>query len=391
MVKRRRTTRTKRRIAHPAAIFAVLLAVLCAGAFLLWRQNHKAQGQKRIHRVAVYQPRHHVPRPSGQESLQQFRLAMESAGREDVWVKENPASWRDGMDVVLLPRAYNAIEHAILRSAQEHNLRLTQAGLATNRSGMRSFQVTAYFGTDAVCRWRMREVPRILRVAIVIDDLGQNMRAARDLLRLRSPLTFSVMPRLPFSRQTAEAAHEAGIEVMLHLPMQPLADSAPDVSPDEIKVGMGNRAVGEIIASDLTSVPYAAGVNNHMGSRATSDPLLMKEVMESLAARHLFYIDSRTAASSVALDVARRADVPSFYRSVFLDDTQTIPYTLSQLRRLCRIAQIQGVALAIGHPYPSTIAALRQFLPTLDREDIQLVRASTLLRQQAAVRLSPRT
>ncbi|HEV2417321.1 MAG TPA: divergent polysaccharide deacetylase family protein [Terriglobia bacterium] len=237
----------------------------------------------------------------------------------------------------------------------------------------------------------MRETPRILRVAIVIDDLGQSMGAARDLLRLRSPLTFSVMPRLPFSRQTAAAAHRAGIEVMLHLPMQPLADSAPDVSPDEIKVGMGSRAVGEIIATDLASVPYAAGVNNHMGSRATSDPRLMKEVMASLAARHLFYIDSRTAASSVALDVARRSDVPSFYRSVFLDDTRTIPYTLSQLRKLSRIAESKGMALAIGHPYPSTIDAMRQFLPALDREDIQLVRASALLRQVAAGRLSPRT
>lgn len=391
MVKRRRKTRTRKRIAHPAAIFATLLAILCAGVFLLWWQSHKASERKRTHHVAVYQPRYYAPRPSGQESLQQFRLAMESAGREDVWVKESPTSSRDGLDVVLLPRAYAAVEHAILRSAQEHGLRLTQAALAPNRGGMRAFQVTAYSGIDVVCSWRMRETPRILRVAIVIDDLGQNMRATRDLLRLHSPLTFSVMPRLPFSRQTAEAAHQAGIEVMLHLPMQPLADSAPDVSPNEIKVGMGSRAVGEIIATDLASVPYAAGVNNHMGSRATSDPRLMKEVMASLAARHLFYIDSRTAASSVALEVARRSDVPSFYRSVFLDDTRTIPYTLSQLRRLCRIAEIKGVALAIGHPYPSTIGALRQFLPALDREDIQLVRASTLLRQPAAVRLSPRT
>lgn len=317
---------------------------------------------------------------------------MKSAGREDIWVKESsPPSSRDGLDVLLLPRAYDSVEHAILRSAQEHDLRLAQTVLATNRNGMRAIQVTAYSGTDAVCRWQMREVPRILRVAIVIDDLGQNMEAARDLMRLRSPLTFSVMPRLPFSRQTAEAAHQAGIEVMLHLPMQPLADSASDVSPDEIKVGMGSRAVDKIIATDLDSVPYAAGVNNHMGSRATSDPRLMKEVMASLAARHLFYIDSRTAASSVALDVARRSDIPSFYRSVFLDDTRTIPYTLSQLRRLCHIAEIQGVALAIGHPYPSTIGALRQFLPALDREDIQLVRASTLLRQPAAARLSPST
>ncbi|MGH9354471.1 MAG: divergent polysaccharide deacetylase family protein [Terriglobia bacterium] len=315
-------------------------------------------------------------------------MAIERAGGEDVWIKENSASSRNPVDVLLLPRAYDAIEHAILRSGHEQDLRVAQLSNSAGRGGMRSIQVTAFSGRDALCRWRMREVPRILRVAIVMDDLGQNMAAARGLLRLHSPLTFSVMPRLHFSREIAEAAHQAGIEVMLHLPMQPRDDSAPDVSPHEIKVGMGSREVSGIIAADLASVPYVAGVNNHMGSRATSDPRLMSEVMAALAARHLFYIDSRTTASSVALEVARRADVPSFYRSVFLDDTRTVPYTLGQLRKLCHVAESQGAALAIGHPYPSTIAALGQFLPELQRDDIQLVRVSTLLSLQAAARLS---
>ncbi|MGH9343123.1 MAG: divergent polysaccharide deacetylase family protein, partial [Terriglobia bacterium] len=327
--------------------------------------------------------------PGGPEAIQRFRSAIERAGGVNVWVKKHSTLSRNAVNVLLVPSAYNAIEQAIARAAQDRDLRMTQTILATDHGGMRSMQVTAYFRRDAVCRWQMREVPRILRVAIIIDDLGQNMSAARDLLSLRSPLTFSVMPRLPFSRETAEAAHQAGIEVMLHLPMQPFADSAPDVSPHEIKVGMGGREVSGIIATDIASVPYVAGVNNHMGSRATSDPRLMNEVMAALAARHLFYIDSRTAASSVALEVARRAGVPSFYRSVFLDDTRTVPYTLGQLRRLSRVAEDRGVALAIGHPYPSTIAALRQFLPNLERDDIQLVRVSALLNQKAAARLSP--
>ncbi|MGH9451600.1 MAG: divergent polysaccharide deacetylase family protein [Terriglobia bacterium] len=256
-------------------------------------------------------------------------------------------------------------------------------------SGMHSSRFTVYSGNRPVCEWTLREVPRITRVAIIVDDLGQNLDAAHDLLRLGAPLTFSVMPHLRYSRETADAAHREGIEVMLHLPMQPLLDSAPDVSPQELKVGMGGPEVDRIIQSGLASVPYAAGVNNHMGSRATTDGRLMGEVMTELAGRRLYYIDSRTIPNSVALAAARRAGVPSFYRSVFLDDSRSVPYTLGQLRELCRIAERRGAALAIGHPYATTIASLGQFLPDLERQDIQLVPVSQLLRQPEVSRMAP--
>jgi len=153
-------------------------------------------------------------------------------------------------------------------------------------------------------------------------------------------------------------------------------------------VGMRAPEVARIVESDLESVPNAAGVNNHMGSRATSDPALMAEVMKELSARKLYFIDSRTAPSTVALDAARRAGIPAFYRSVFLDDTETVDYTLAQLRGFRDLVERQGAALAIGHPHPTTIAALATFLPEFDRDDIELVPASQLVRLPEVARLS---
>ncbi|HUY12960.1 MAG TPA: divergent polysaccharide deacetylase family protein, partial [Terriglobia bacterium] len=129
--------------------------------------------------------------------------------------------------------------------------------------------------------------------------------------------------------------------------------------------------------------------NNHMGSQATADPVLMQAVMTVLASRHLFFIDSRTTAETVALDVARRTGVPAFYRSVFLDDSQNVNYTLGQLRQFCDAVKRQGAAIAIGHPYPTTLAALVRFLPEFDREEIELVPASRLARSPEFARLSP--
>ncbi len=232
-------------------------------------------------------------------------------------------------------------------------------------------------------------VPARYAVAIVIDDMGQSLRAAEELIALRQNLTLSVMPNLPFSRQTAEQAHRAGLEVMLHLPMQPEPGSHASVSPRQIALGMKPQQVEQLVESGLASVPYVEGVNNHMGSAATANRALMEDVMHVLASRRLFFIDSRTTPATVALDVARRMGVPAFYRSVFLDDTESVPATLSQLRLLIADARRRGAALAIGHPYPTTIAALREFLPGISRDGVALVPVSQLIERPQVARLWP--
>ena len=176
---------------------------------------------------------------------------------------------------------------------------------------------------------------------------------------------------------------------MLHLPMDPEPGPHAAAGQDALRQGMGEAEARRIIDGDLASVPFAQGVNNHMGSRATKNAPLMAEVMKVLADRKLYFIDSRTTAETVALNAARRQGVPSFYRAVFLDDEQTVPYTLSQLRRFCTVVKEQGAALAIGHPHATTLAALQQFLPEFERADIELVPASQLVHLPEVAHLSP--
>ena len=177
---------------------------------------------------------------------------------------------------------------------------------------------------------------------------------------------------------------------MLHLPMEALPNVKGSGGENTLREGMPGIEVERIIASGLDSVPYASGVNNHMGSRATTSASLMSEVMRTLASRRLYFIDSRTSASSVALRAAHEAGLPAFYRSVFLDDTENVEYTLGELQRLCGVVREQGVGLAIGHPHPTTLAALGRFLPELDRDDIELVPPSKIVRLPEVARLSPR-
>lgn len=334
----------------------------------------------------------------------EIRKAVEQAGGSEVWIKKMPeAGSAAGLtareasaEVVATPEYFKKVAAAIRNQASRQGLEVEVQSVGgrafppgRSGNGEQALEIRLTHQQRLVARWRLREVAQIRRAAIVIDDLGEDLEAARKLLELPYPLTFSVLPDLPYSARTAEEAHRRGREVMLHLPMQPRPGAPAPPGPGEIRVGMTNEEVTRIVASDLGSVPHARGVNNHMGSRATADPVLMAALMRVLADRRLFFVDSRTTAQTTALAEARRLGVPSFFRSVFLDDTETVPYSLRQLRQLRRVAEQKGMALAIGHPYPSTIAALAEFLPELERDDIQLVPASELVRQPEVAHLSP--
>jgi uncharacterized protein len=277
---------------------------------------------------------------------------------------------------------------AVQQKSQKHNLDLvTSASNTTAR--MHAVNLRAIQRGQRVIQIQLREVPRLLRAAIVIDDVGHDMEAARKLLALDYPLTFSVLPYDHYTRVAAQEAHRSGREVMLHLPMEP--EPGPHASPGKgaVLVGMDATEVESVVQNDLNSVPYVTGVNNHMGSRATKYAAPMANVMKILAEHHLYFIDSRTTAASMALEAAQSQHVPAFYRTVFLDDTETVPYTLGQLREFRKKVEQEGVALAIGHPHATTITALEKFLPEFERADIELISPSQIVRLPEVAHLHP--
>lgn len=216
------------------------------------------------------------------------------------------------------------------------------------------------------------------RLAIILDDLGYDQASADAVLKIPFRLTVSVIPGLPRSTEVAEEAQSRGDEVILHLPMESESDTAP-AEPVELRVGMPLDQVNQILESMLESVPGAAGVNNHEGSRATADRGLMQELMPALRRRGLFFVDSRTTAKTVAYDVARQDGVLAASRNVFLDDTPSREAILSQLDLAAREARKKGSAIAIGHPHPATIAALEEGLPRIHAQGIELVFVSSLV------------
>ena len=217
------------------------------------------------------------------------------------------------------------------------------------------------------------------RVSIVIDDMGADLEKLRALMRLDSPITIAVMPHLKYSAQVATEAHARGWDVIMHLPMEPQDMGENDPGVGALLVVMTPEEVRTQMVNDFKTVPYALGVNNHMGSKFTEDAELMKVVMQEVKKKKMFFLDSRTSPDSVVEKLARSMKVDSAVRNVFLDNTREKGYIKGQIRELVSIAKKRGKAIGIGHPYPETIEALAETVDELGRQGVTVVRLSDLV------------
>ncbi len=223
----------------------------------------------------------------------------------------------------------------------------------------------------------LRDWPKI---AIVIDDLGNNRTRFRHVAALPSGLTLSFLTYALAIEELAEEARAAGHEVMLHVPMEPQGRSpaVPGLLTSELPVAELDRR----IQGALSRLPRAAGINNHMGSRFTEDREKMRRVLSAVRSKGLYFLDSKTSPKSAGLSVARELGVPSIARDVFLDHEIDARAIRRQLKQLERVARERGYAVAIGHPHAATIEALREWLPTLPGKHLTITPLSDIIASQ---------
>ena len=204
-------------------------------------------------------------------------------------------------------------------------------------------------------------------LTLIIDDLGQNPARDQRVLALPGPVTLAIMPDTPHATEFARQGHRARKIIMLHMPMDPATGPFawhPELPLPELESRL-NAA--------LLKVPFAAGINNHMGSRMTAQPVAMAWLMAELQRRHLFFVDSRTSAKTVAAAQAQKISLASVSRDVFLDDERTAEAITRQLQTAIQLARKQGSAVMIGHPYPVTLDVLERELPKLKAQGIEWI------------------
>jgi len=217
------------------------------------------------------------------------------------------------------------------------------------------------------------------QVAFVLDDWGYNLNNIDALFQIDRPVTLAVLPHLRYSKEISDRVqkHSRGYDLILHLPLESKSGRAQE--RDTIRRNMQKERILSILKDDIEGVPGIIGVSNHQGSRATEDREIMKTILEELKRRDLFFLDSRTTPVSVCGNISRKIRLKYAERSVFLDlgqkkdEKQNRAYIKKQIKELINIAKIKGSAIAIGHDRKLTLEVIKDSIPEIEKENIEIV------------------
>lgn len=223
------------------------------------------------------------------------------------------------------------------------------------------------------------EVKERGKMAIVIDDFGYSKEPIGAFAGIAHPLTFAVLPYQPFSNEAAARGLSSGHQIILHLPMEPLAQ-AEQSEKLTITVNMSDNEIQEMTKKAIQSIPGLIGVNNHQGSRATADRRVMKVVLGEIKSNNLFFLDSRTSSQSIGAEIARQMGIKTGENQLFIDNTDEVSAIKAKLRTAQEMSVKYGSVIVIGHARMNTATAVSEMTSELEAKGIQLVFLSQMVK-----------
>jgi polysaccharide deacetylase 2 family uncharacterized protein YibQ len=270
-----------------------------------------------------------------------------------------------------LTRAVQEVRGEVVRGVELHDARVE---LEIAHRGLR----THLFVLQRYAGYRLIEG----RIGLIVDDFGRIQDSiVEGFIALPEPWTAAVIPEPGISDAQARILAERGIPLMVHLPMEPVNGEVWDLGDGAIYSDTPPDRIGELLDDALAAIPGAEGINNHMGSLATTRTPVMRALMEALRERDLFFVDSRTTPASIGAGEASRAGVRWGARDIFLDSDDQIPLIEQQFRRALDRARTSGSVIIIGHPRSNTLAVLQQWIPRAREQGFEFVKVDRLLRR----------
>ena len=217
------------------------------------------------------------------------------------------------------------------------------------------------------------------KLAIIVDDCGYDIKSVRRLTDVGLPFSYAILPYKDFSNDALEVIKNTGNVPMLHLPMEPSNRSAMSEGKSTICTDMKEKEIRALTRKAIDSLPGVVGVNNHQGSKATTDKRVMETVLREMKKSDLFFVDSKTIGTSIARDMAREMGVKTARNDVFLDNSKDIEEIRAQVYKAIKLAEENGSAIAICHARPATVAMWEKYANEFRKSGVKFVHVTEVL------------
>ena len=236
-----------------------------------------------------------------------------------------------------------------------------------------------YYDKLQIYRLVLRQKIILAKIALVIDDWGYNNKVLRKALDLKIPITFAILPRLPYSTKIANRVNSSGHEAILHLPLEPHNAEKHPLEKNTIFTSMAQEEIEIILKEDITSVPDITGINNHMGSKATESEHVLNILFDYIKNNGLYFLDSYTSNNSLAPRIAKQKGILFAKRDVFIDNVNDKNHIKEQLLKAKSIAATKGNVIAIGHAKALTLDTIKEIIPQFEKEGFKFVYLTEIL------------
>lgn len=216
------------------------------------------------------------------------------------------------------------------------------------------------------------------KIAIIIDDFGWDKNVVSQFTSLNIPLTLAIIPELKYSNYVGTLAHKSGKEIIVHLPMEAINHSLAG-HPLKVTTTMSAAQIQSAVSKSFKDIQFAVGLNNHMGSKATSNIKTMESVMQELKNENKFFIDSNTISSSVGYSQAKKYHLKTARNDIFLDNSLQEKDMQKQFLAALALANKNGSVIIIGHAHPETANFLKKIIPELKKQGVEFVFSSQVV------------
>lgn len=285
--------------------------------------------------------------------------AIESAPVKETKTKANPVQVSNTIAPAPNPVSMVGEHCRIIQEPPEKNIDAAEYSDAPKDG-------TSPFDTAKDAPYAFPQAAKNAALAIVFDDAGEDMPSLKHCLSLPFPVTVAVMPGLPHSRESADAAYAAGAEVLLHQPMQ-AQNLKINPGPLAVTPQMSAETAASLVTSNMAALGHVAGVNNHEGSLITENTEVMAAIMQAAKSNGAYFLDSRTTSGTQVGMASTITGIPYYERDVFLDNSRDKAAIIEQVRRALAIANNDGAAIMIGHVRndDALVSTLREIAPSL--------------------------